>query len=93
MSNWKFNLKRISFDLIVLAVIGLSILFLPPPESGLISLFLAKLLFVSAGITIAHITRKLYWPYISFSTETDNMKKLMIIVWYATVIVAVTRGG
>ena len=91
--NFWFNLKRTSFDILVLAGIIAAINFLPPPESGVVTLFLAKILFVSAGILVAHITRKLYWSYISFSTETDNMRKLMIIVWYASIIFAVTRGG
>ena len=59
--NFWFNLKRTSFDILILVVIIGAINFLPPPESGVVTLFLAKILFVSAGILFAHITRKLYW--------------------------------
>lgn len=91
--------KRVAFDIVALACIFLVALFLPDvimPEMakiGMLSVFMTKLLFVSAGIIHAHITRKLLFPYINFSTETTVWNNVMIIVWYVVVIFSWARGG
>ena len=93
-SNFWWNLKRTWIDALVLVLIIIGINFLPPAESGIVTLALAKLLFVSAGILHAHITRKVMWPYIDFNGEkTDMWQKVMVIVWYGVVILGWTRGG
>ena len=49
-ANFWWNLKRTWLDALVLVLIIIGINFLPPPESGVVTLALAKLMFVSAGI-------------------------------------------
>jgi hypothetical protein len=78
----------------VLVGILAAIFFLPAPETGLVSLAIAKLMFVSAGILHAHITRKIMWPYINFNDGNGNtIQKVMVVVWYAVIIWAWARGG
>ena len=92
--NFWYNVKRTWIDTLVLIAIILGINYLPPPESGVVTLALAKLMFVSAGILHAHITRKIMWPYIDFNNkETDLWQKAMVIVWYGVIILGWTRGG
>ena len=91
--NFWFNVKRTYLDTIALLLIIVGINYLPPLESGIMTLALAKLLFVSAGILHAHITRKVMWPYIDFNKDTDLVKKVMIIAWYVVIILGWTRGG
>jgi len=91
--NFWWNLKRIWADCLVLILLIAAIVFLPAPESGLIALGLAKLMFISAGIIHAHITRKLMWSYIDFNQDTDIVKRIMIVVWYAVIIWGWARGG
>ena len=62
-------------------------------KMGLLSIFMSKLIFVSAGIVHAHISRKLIFPYIKFADEKDWTNNLMIIAWYITIIFAWSRGG
>jgi hypothetical protein len=100
MPSFIFNLKRISVDLIALASVMLLIFFLPGrelaelnPKIGFLSIFLSKLIFISAGILHAHITRKLMWPYIDFDKDTNVVRRLMIIAWYTVVIWGWARGG
>lgn len=93
-SNFWWSLKRVYIDICVLLAIIAAIFFLPSPETGLVSLAIAKLMFVSAGILHAHITRKVMWPYIDFSgKDTDVWQKAMVVVWYAVIIWAWARGG
>ena len=92
-ANFWWNLKRTWLDALVLVLIIIGINFLPPPESGVVTLALAKLMFVSAGILHAHVTRKVMWPYIDFNKDTDLVKKVMIIAWYVVIILGWTRGG
>lgn len=91
--NFWFNVKRTYLDTLALVLIIVGINYLPPPESGIMTLALAKLLFVSAGILHAHITRKVMWPYIDFNKDADLVKKVMIIAWYVVIILGWTRGG
>jgi hypothetical protein len=93
-TNFWWNLKRVYIDIGVLLGIVAAIFFLPAPETGLVSLAIAKLMFVSAGILHAHITRKIMWPYIDFNSEkTEMIQKVMVVVWYAVIIWAWARGG
>lgn len=99
MNNFLFNLKRVSLDVVALASVFMLAFFMPAslmPEMakiGLLSIFMSKLIFVSAGILHAHISRKLLWPYIDFNTEKEWSNNLMTIVWYAMIILAWSRGG
>lgn len=93
MKTLLFNLRRVSLDLCILLSLLGAIVLLPPPETGIIILYISKLLFVSSGIALAHVTRKLYWPYINFSSEPDPLRKAMVIAWYIIIIYAVSHGG
>jgi uncharacterized membrane protein len=96
-----FNVKRVYPDIISLvSVFGLMFLLptstfeSPDPKMGLISVFLAKLMFISAGILHAHITRKLMWPYIDFNDEKQSvMSKVLVVAWYSVIIWGWARGG
>ena len=94
-----WNLHRVIWDVSALIIIFLTALLVPSyifPEMakiGLLSIFISKFIFVSAGIIHAHISRKLLFPYIDFSSETDWTNNLMIIAWYITIIFAWSRGG
>jgi len=92
-ANFWWNLKRVYVDTVVLIGIIIAIVFFPALESGLIALGLAKLMFISAGILHAHITRKIMWPYIDFNKDGDLMQKVMVVVWYAVIIWGWARGG
>jgi len=94
MVERKNKLKRVIVDILVLITIGLILFILPVRiEKQGLELFLFKFLLVSAGVVHAHISRKLMFPYIDFKTETKQMSKVLIIVWYATFIWAWARGG
>lgn len=94
-----YELKRVALDIIALIAVFLIAFFMPDtliPELakiGLLSVFMSKLIFVSAGILHAHISRKLLFPYIDFSEDESWMNNLMIIAWYMTIIIAWSRGG
>lgn len=94
-----FNLKRVGFDVLALVTVFLIAWFMPDalmPELakiGLLSIFMSKLIFVSAGIIHAHISRKLIFPYIEFSTECDWTNNLLVISWYVVIILSWSRGG
>lgn len=92
-ANFWWNVKRVWVDTLILIGLIAAIFFLPAPESGLIALGLSKLMFVSAGILHAHITRKIMWPYIDFNEDTDMVKKIMVVVWYAVIVWSWARGG
>jgi len=92
-ANFWWNLKRVYVDTVVLIGIIIAIVFFPALESGLIALGLAKLMFISAGILHAHITRKIMWPYIDFNKDGDLMQKVMVVVWYAVIIWGWAKGG
>lgn len=93
-SDCWFNLKRTWIDILVLFLIIVGINYLPPLESGIFTLALAKLMFVSAGILHAHVTRKVMWPYLDFNDEKQSIwGKVLIIVWYSVIVLGWTRGG
>lgn len=98
-NNFIFNFRRVWVDVISLIAVFLLAWFLPEalmPElakMGLLSIFMSKLIFVSAGIIHAHISRKLLWSYIAFSNEKEWTNNLMIIAWYVVIISAWARGG
>ena len=62
-------------------------------KGGLLSVFFSKLIFVSAGILHAHVSRKIIFPYIKFEREEDWSNNLMIIAWYVVIVMGWTRGG
>lgn len=95
--------KRVWFEVCVILGIFSLIYFIPAnyltsdnPKLGIISLFISKFLFVSAGAVHAHIMRKLFFPYIKFDQVSQNgfsMKGLLVVVLYGVVIFGWTRGG
>jgi hypothetical protein len=97
--EWLKGVQRVSFDILSLLFVFLIAVFVPDmifPEMakiGLLSIFISKLIFVSAGIIHAHISRKLIFPYINFSKDEDWTNNLMIIAWYVVIISAWARGG
>lgn len=89
--NKLYQLKRVAFDIVILTTF-LVLLFMSSPTGGF-QLVLFKGLLVSAGVIHAHIVRKLLFPYIDFSKTKDVQQKLMVIVIYAVIIFAWSRGG
>jgi hypothetical protein len=93
------DIKRVVFDILALVVVFLIAFFMPDaliPEMakiGLLSIFMSKLIFVSAGVVHAHISRKLLFPYINLSDEKDWSKILLVAAWYIVIISAWARGG
>ncbi|MEW6485803.1 MAG: hypothetical protein AB1423_14520 [Pseudomonadota bacterium] len=92
-NNIAYQMKRVVFDLSVLAIFLVLLFFLMAGTEGAIQLILLKGLLVSAGVIHAHIIRKLMFPYIDFNKSKDVMQKAMVIVIYAVVIFAWSRGG
>ena len=77
-------------------ILMLLVAYLILPETaimGLISILISKAIYIFAGIIIAHVTRKLLFPYIDFETETDLTNNLMIIALYVTIIFCMSNGG
>lgn len=97
--KWLKGVQRVLFDILSLLFVFLIAVFVPDmifPEMakiGLLSVFISKLIFVSAGILHAHISRKLIFPYIDFSKDEDWTNNIMIIAWYVVIISAWARGG
>jgi membrane-bound metal-dependent hydrolase YbcI (DUF457 family) len=91
------NIKRISPDIIITLLVLLGVFFIPEDATDPRLNFLASLgmvtIRITLGIMVAHITRKLMWPDISFMTEKDWSNNLMIIVWYMVIIWSFARGG
>lgn len=100
-------IKRLKFDILVLAAIFSLMFFIPPsviPDSqnssggtiikfNFLYLFITKFLLVSAGIIHAHITRKILFSYIDFEKENSTTNNIMIIALYIVIIFAWSRGG
>lgn len=99
MNFSKKYFSRVWFDILSLLLVFLTAFFLPDwlfpvdAKMGFITLFLVKFFSVSAGIIHAHISRKLIFPYIKFSTEETWSNNLMIIAWYVVIIFAWAKGG
>jgi len=99
--NISWNLKRLGFELFVIFTIFSLIFFVPSdfltsgnPKLGIISLFISKFLFVSAGALHAHLIRKLFFPYINFDKEEGlTSNAVLVIAIYVMVIFAWSRGG
>ena len=93
------NLKRMSLDIGMLAGVFALAWFAPSEilpavaKLNVLSLFFTKLIFVSAGIVHAHISRALVFDYIDFKTEKEWSNNAMIIIWYMIIIFAWARGG
>ena len=88
-----YQTKRVWFDLAILIIIGAIFFIAIPDTMGGLQMFLFKALLVSAGVMHAHIVRKLLFPYIDFNKTRDQMQKLMVVVIYAVIIFAWSRGG
>jgi len=95
------NLKRIWLEVLLLASIGLVLLYMPEkyfPISEIdrvffMGLFLNKLVFVSAGILHAHISRKILFPYLNLQNERRAFNVLFVAAWYLIIIFSWARGG
>jgi len=93
------KLKRVSFDLISILIIGLILVISPfdvlPPEAkaGFFSIAFTKFFLVSCGIVHFHFTRKLMFPYINFKEETCWTSKMMVIVMFSVIVFCWARGG
>ena len=98
-NKFKSGFNRIWFDVVLILAVFLTAYFAPDvllPEMakiGLVSVFFSKLIFVSAGILHAHISRKLIFPYIDFKNEKEWSNNLLIIAWYVIIVMGWTRGG
>lgn len=99
LTQIKRLINRVWFESILIVAVFATAFLAPEvilPEMakiGLVSVFFSKLIFVSAGILHAHVSRKIIFPYISFQKEEDWSNNLMIIAWYVTIIFAWARGG
>jgi hypothetical protein len=99
ISNFFFQLKRISFDL--LGILSIVFVFIITPnyffselgKAYTISLILTKFICISCGIIHFQITRKLLFPYIKFNKETDWSNNLMIIAMFVVMVWGWARGG
>ena len=93
------NSRRVAPDLGVLISIIIMLAIIPArlvpveAQAGLLSLFLTKLILISAGIVHAHLSRKWVFPYIDFKEEAVWSNNLMIIAWYVVIIWGWARGG
>jgi hypothetical protein len=90
------NVKRVAFEVIALVVLLVVFYYAPYDADSkmfLFNVFVTKFFLVSCGILHAHITRKLLFPYIHFSTEKDLTNNIMVIALYITIIFAWARGG
>jgi hypothetical protein len=66
------------------------------PEAALVGLFsilISKMVYIYAGVIMAHITRKFLFPYIDFATEQDWSNNLMVIAIYVVIIYCMAAGG
>jgi hypothetical protein len=88
-----FQLKRVAFDLCMLAIVGIFLFIFSKDTQGAGQMFLFKALLVSAGFLHAHIIRKLAFPYIDFNKTKDAQQKWLVIAIYVVVILGWTRGG
>lgn len=99
MKKFIKQLKRVGVDVFALLTILLLLIFVPfdffPVEAkmGILSIVITKFILVSAAVVHAHVTRKLLFPYIDFSAETNLTNNIMIIVIYVMIIFGWTRGG
>jgi hypothetical protein len=87
------QLKRVYFELLMIIVLGVILFLLSSDTRAAMDMFLFKALLVSAGVVHAHIIRNLIFPYIDFNESKDPYHKAMIIMIYAVVIFAWSRGG
>jgi len=93
MNKIIFQLKRVTFDLCMLTIVGIALFVFSKDTQGAGQMFLFKAMLVSAGFLHAHIIRKLAFPYIDFNKSKDVMQKLLVIAIYVVVIMGWTRGG
>lgn len=94
MKTLLIELKRVSTELIILAIIA-AVLFVwqfDIQRQGL-ELLLFKMLLVSAGFLHAHIIRKVAFGYINFRYSADSMHKALIVALYVVIIWSYARGG
>ncbi len=93
MNKIIFQLKRVVFDICLLAIVGMVLFIFSKDTQGAGQMFLFKALLVSAGFLHAHIIRKLAFPYIDFNKTKDIQQKWLVIAIYVSIIFAWSRGG
>jgi hypothetical protein len=99
--NFFYQMKRVWIDLFWLGSVGAILLFAPieyfpfPYEdrARFMSLFLNKLVFVSAGMLHAHIGRMWYFPNMGVQSERRVANLAFMAVWYGVIVWAWARGG
>jgi len=58
-----------------------------------LELVLYKATLVNTGFIVAHIIRKLAFPYINFNIEKEWSNNVMVIALYVTIIYCFAMGG
>jgi len=90
-----FNFKRIWAPILFVLLTALSLLWLRNIEDtprGL-ELVLYKAALVNLGFINAHIIRKLAFPYIHFSSESEWSNNVLVIAIYVVMIYCFAIGG
>jgi len=89
-----FNLKRISFDIILWLLLIIIYAFDVSALTPALQLLFFKTLLVSMAFIHAHILRKLAFGTVKWENgEEDKFKKILIISLYVIIIYAYAKGG
>ena len=92
-----FRLKRVITEVVLIALCGTLVLFLPKEaQYGIVSLFITKTVFVVIGILVAHSSRKFAFPYMDLQKMLDDHHwagVVFLAVWYFVIIWAFAVGG
>ena len=99
-SKWeriKETLLRLRTEIVLVSVCVALALTLPAQAwTGVVSLFITKVMFISVGILIAHVSRRYLFPYIDLSKAVEE-KQWQIVAfmgaWYAVIVYACATGG
>jgi hypothetical protein len=95
-------IKRVSLEITLLISIVAIVIYTPADwflldaKKGLLNLFLAKLLFVSAGFIHAHIGRKIAFPYMNLRLYIEDRNiagAIFLTVWYIGIVYCWSHGG
>ena len=86
-------INRVKYDVTMLIILlGIASIFLPS-ITGLFTILISKMVFIYAGVIMAHITRSFLFPYIDFATEKEWSNNVMIIAIYIIIIYCMANGG
>jgi len=89
------NFKRLSVPILFVVLTALSLLWLKrmgDAPQGL-ELVLYKAALVNLGFINAHVIRKLAFPYIHFSVESEWSNNVLVIAIYVVMIYCFALGG